>query len=85
VSKRVPLNEAIEHNFLIGNSDLNDHNNTSDILDGLPKKETKERTVRITVDLPVSVHLRLKRYCLDKGTNIIELVTYLLDKVLPKN
>lgn len=83
MSKRVPLNEAIEQNFINGNADLNEHKPESNILDGLPKKENKERTVRITVDLPASLHLRLKKYCLDKGTNIIELVCYLLDKILP--
>lgn len=83
MSKRVPLNEAIEQNFLTGGSDLKPHNSVENVLDGLPKKEVKERTVRITVDLPESIHRRLKRYCLDEGTNIIELVTYLLNKVLP--
>jgi hypothetical protein len=83
-AKRVPLNEAIEQSFLTGNSDPKPHNTAENVLDGLPKKEVKERTVRITVDLPASLHLRLKRYCLDNGTDIISLVTYLLDKVLPR-
>lgn len=84
MSKRVPLNEAIEQDFLAGNSDLNAHKSASNILDGLPKKELKERTVRITVDLPASLHLRLKRYCLDRSTSIVELISYLLDKLLPR-
>ena len=83
MSKRVPLNEAIEQNFLAGNSDLKPHNSASNVLDGLPSKEVKERTIRITVDLPESIHRRLKQYCLDKKTSIIELISYLLDKLLP--
>lgn len=83
-AKRVPLNQAIEQDFLTGNSDLKPHSTTSNVLDGLPSKEAKERTVRITVDLPESIHRRLKQYCLDKKTSIIELISYLLDKLLPK-
>ena len=84
MSKRVPLNEAIEQDFLRGNSDLKPHSSASDILTEMPTKEIKERTIRITVDLPVSLHTRLKVYCASKGTTIIEVTIYLLNKILPK-
>lgn len=78
--KRVPLNAAIERDFL--NSDLNVHKTESNLLDDLPTEEVKERTVRITVDLPVSLHNKLKIFCATKNIKINKLVIYLIERIL---
>jgi hypothetical protein len=83
MSKRIPLNGTIEQNFIKANSDLNSHKTAENILDGLPMKGEKERTVRITVDLPASLHTRLKIYCANRNVKAMHLIIYLLDRILP--
>jgi hypothetical protein len=43
----------------------------------------REATIRITMDLPVSLHKRLRRFAMSKNKHMVEIGRVIFDKTLP--